>query len=82
MDLYRQKSKSIPQKIVIHIIEILLLWLSYWILFQSGGNWVENHLCISNTGSAFDRRMIIFLFNITIFFRLAYMMIFISTLLK
>jgi protein-S-isoprenylcysteine O-methyltransferase Ste14 len=77
MDLYGQKSKSIPQKIVIHIVEILLLWLSYWILFQSGGNWVENHLCISNAGSAFDRRMIILLFNIIIFFRLAYMMIFI-----
>jgi protein-S-isoprenylcysteine O-methyltransferase Ste14 len=77
MDLYGQKSKSIPQKIVIHIVEILLLWLSYWILFQSGGNWVENHLCFSNAGSAFDRRMIILLFNIIIFFRLAYMMIFI-----
>jgi hypothetical protein len=48
MDLYGQKSKSIPQKIVIHLIEILLLWLSYWILFQSGGTWVENHLSIHN----------------------------------
>ena len=26
MDLYGQKSKSIPQKITIHLIEILLLW--------------------------------------------------------
>jgi len=76
MDLYGQKSKSIPQKIVIHLIEILLLWLSYWILFQNGGTWVENHLNINNAVGNTDRRIIIFIFNIIIFFRLAYMMIF------
>jgi protein-S-isoprenylcysteine O-methyltransferase Ste14 len=76
MDLYGQKSKSIPQKIIIHLIEIILLWLSYWILFQNGGIWVENHLGITNSNGNIDRRVIIFLFNITIFVRLAYMMIF------
>jgi len=76
MDLYGQKSKSIPQKIVIHLIEIILLWLSYWILFQNGGIWVENHLGITNSNGNIDRRVIIFLFNIIIFVRLAYMMIF------
>ena len=77
MDLYGQKSKSIPQKIVIHFIEILLLWLSYWILFQSGGAWVEKHFNINNSIGNIDRRMIIFVFNIIIFIRLTYMMIFI-----
>jgi protein-S-isoprenylcysteine O-methyltransferase Ste14 len=77
MDLYGQKSKSIPQKIVIHFIEILLLWLSYWILFQSGGAWVANHLSINNSVENIDRRIVIFIFNIIIFIRLAYMMIFI-----
>lgn len=76
MDLYGQKSKSIPQKIVIHLIEILLLWLSYWILFQRGGTWIENHLGITNAVDNVDRRIIIFAFNIIIFIRLAYMMIF------
>lgn len=76
MDLYGQKSKSIPQKIVIHIIEILLLWLSFWILFQNGGAWFESHLNIQNAVGPVDRRIIIFIFNIIIFFRLAYMMIF------
>lgn len=76
MDLYEQKSKSIPQKIVIHFIEILLLGLSYWILFQNGGNWVEEHIGISNAGTTSDRRIIIFVFHIVIFLRLAYMMIF------
>jgi len=76
MDLYGQKSKSVPQKVVIHLIEILLLWLSYWILFQSGGSWVENHLGITNSVERTARRNIIFVFNIIIFIRLAYMMIF------
>lgn len=76
MDLYGQKSKSIPQKIVIHVIEISLLWLSYFILFQKGGTWVETHLHIHNSSGNIDRRVIIFAFNLIIFLRLAYMMIF------
>lgn len=77
MDLYGQKSKSIPQKLVIHLIEIILLWISYWILFQNGGAWVENNIGINNAEGNVDRRSIIFIFNLIIFFRLAYMMIFI-----
>ncbi len=77
MDLYRQKDKSIPQKIMIHFIEVILLWLSYWILFQSGGDWIENHLVIENSNGNVDRRIIIFIFHIIIFIRLSYMMIFI-----
>lgn len=76
MELYGQKSKSIPQKIIIHLIEILFLWLSYWILFQKGGNWCNNHLHIHNAATGFDRRVIIFVFNIVTFFRLAYMTFF------
>ena len=75
MDLYGQKSKSISQKIAIHLLEILILWLSYWILFQSGGAWIEKHLQIHNATANTDRRIIIFTFNLIIFFRLAYMMI-------
>lgn len=75
MDLYGQKSKSIPQKIIIHLIEIFILWLSYWILFQSDGAWFEEHLHIHNATENIDRRIIIFIFNIIVFFRLAYMMI-------
>lgn len=73
MDLYGQKSKSIPQKILIHLIEILLLWLSYWILFQNGGDWINRHFNIYNADENTDRRIIIFVFNILIFLRLAYM---------
>lgn len=77
MDLYGKKSKSIPQKLVIHLIEIILIWLSYWILFQNGGAWVEINTGIHNADGNVDRRSIIFIFNLIIFFRLAYMMIFI-----
>lgn len=75
MELYGQKSKSIPQKVVIHLIEILILWLSYLILFQNGGAWIEKHLHIHNATENIDRRIIIFIFNVIIFSRLAYMMI-------
>lgn len=76
MDLYGQYDKSIPQKIAIHIFELLLLWLSYWILFQQGGAWCERYLHIHNATGATGRRVIIFAFNIIIFLRLAYTMIF------
>lgn len=76
MDLYGEKSKSIPQKIVIHLIELLLLWLSYWILFQTGGPWVQEHLKIDNAAAVMERRWIVFIFNCVIFLRLAYMMVF------
>lgn len=76
MDLYGQKSKSIPQKIVIHILEIIFLCLSFWILFQSGGEWVENTLHIHNASGNTTRRTVLFSFNIIVFLRLAYMMFF------
>ena len=75
MELYGQTSKSIPQKITIHVIEIMILWLSYWILFQSGGAWFEKNFHIHNATGNIDRRIIIFIFNILIFFRIAYTMI-------
>jgi protein-S-isoprenylcysteine O-methyltransferase Ste14 len=74
MDLYSQKSKSIPQKIIIHLLEIFFLWLSYWILFLRGGDFIQNKLGIYNAANAITRREIIFVFNIIIFLRLAFMM--------
>lgn len=76
MELYGQKSKNITQKILINLIEIFLLWISYWILFQSGGEWLEDNLNIQNAAGLYDRRMLIFLFNIITFLRIAYSMVF------
>ncbi|MBS1681493.1 MAG: DUF1295 domain-containing protein [Bacteroidetes bacterium] len=75
MELYGQHSKSIPQKVIIHVLEILLLWLSFWILFQNGGNRIESIFSITNSSEQVYRRIIIFVFNIITFFRLSYMMI-------
>lgn len=75
MELYGQQSKSISQKMTIHVLEILLLWLSFWILFQDGGTWIENNLHIHNSTEFTNRRIIIFIFCIITFFRFAFMMI-------
>jgi len=74
MELYGQESKSIPQKVVIHVIEILLLGSSFWILFGSGGNWAESKLHIPNATEGLERRVVIFVFHIITFLRLGYMM--------
>ena len=75
MELYGRQSRSIPQKIIIHLLEILLLWLSFWILFQNGGTWIESKFKITNSSEQINRRIIIFAFNIVTFGRLAFMMI-------
>lgn len=76
MNLYGAYDKSMPQKIVIHIFEILFLWISYWFLFQDGGSWVQAHLYIHNNTGINIRRKIIFIFNIIIFLRMGFMMFF------
>jgi steroid 5-alpha reductase family enzyme len=45
-------------------------------LFGEGGNWCENYLHIPNATEGFDRRAIIFSFNMITFLRFAYMMFF------
>ncbi|GGG99879.1 hypothetical protein GCM10007415_39650 [Parapedobacter pyrenivorans] len=75
MELYGQQSSSVPQKVVIHLIEALLLWLSFWILFQEGGAWIAGKLATPNAEEQVDRRILIFTFNIVTFARLGYMMI-------
>lgn len=76
MDLYGQTSKSIPQKIVLHVTELIFIWLSYWILFQQGADWCTTHLHIANSGGGMGRRVIIFSFTLIIFFRMVFMMFF------
>ena len=75
MDLYGQKSKSIPQKILIHLIEIILLWLSYRILFRQEGDWIAGKLHWTNAANSEPRRWLIFIFIVITFFRLSLMML-------
>lgn len=73
MDLYGQKEKSIPQKIVIITIEILLLWVSYRILFVSS-NQILTWLGIAQVTAAMERKVMIFTFSCIVFLRMAFMM--------
>ncbi len=75
MDLYGQHSKSIPQKLTIHILAVLLLWLSYWILFQHGGTWIEDTFHLHNASGYTERRIAIFTFSVITLLRFSYMMI-------
>jgi steroid 5-alpha reductase family enzyme len=76
MELYGQKSKSIPQKIIIHLLEIAFIYFSYRILFGSTGNFIQDKLHIHNATNGTGRREVIFAFNIIVFFRIAFMMFF------
>ena len=76
MQLYGETDKSIPQKTVLHLIEIALLVLSWWILFGRGGAWCEEHLHIRNATGHDGRRIVIFVFNVIVFLRIGYAMVF------
>lgn len=76
MELYGVQDKSIPQKIIINLLEIFIIWFSYWLLFQEGGSWLQSNFNIHNATGSHNRRSIIFIFNIIIFLRIGYMMLF------
>lgn len=76
MDLYGQTSKSLPQKFIIQAIEIILIGVSWWILFGQGGAWCESHLNIQNELGGENRRIIVLTFSIIIFVRIGYLMFF------
>ncbi|MEO9258623.1 MAG: DUF1295 domain-containing protein [Crocinitomicaceae bacterium] len=76
MDLYSQKSKSIPQKIVIITLELIMLWMSYEILFRSGADFMFKYFNIDVNVINTERRFIIYLFCIIIFIRLSFMMLY------
>lgn len=76
MDLYGQKEKSIPQKIVIITIELLLLWISYWILFENGGDKILAWLGMGEVTGLMVRRVIIFTFSCIVFLRMGFMMLY------
>ncbi len=76
MELYGEKSKSIPQKTVILLLEILILVLSYWILFKGGGEVILKKLGITPLQGNHESRVIIFTFSIIVFIRITFTMIY------
>lgn len=73
--MYGQESQSIPQKILIHLLELGLLGLAYWLLFLRGGDVVEARLGIHNAELTYGRRILIYLFHLIIFVRMSFMML-------
>ncbi len=72
MDLYSHKSKSIPQKITIVVLELLLLYVSYWILFLNGGTVLLNKIGIDESPGNLAVRTVIFVFSIIVFIRITF----------
>ena len=68
MDLYNKKDKSVPQKVIILFLELLILGVSYWILFSGG------YLKIFPSSGPIHgneiRHLILFVFNIIVFLRM------------
>jgi len=76
MDLYGQQDKSIPQKIIIISLEVVFLFISYWILFQDSSDSLLYKIGIGSTITPIIRRIIIFLFSVVVFFRMTFMMVY------
>lgn len=76
MELYGKKSRSLPQKVTIVVIELLLLYLSYWILFQNGGLILLSTMHMETTVGSHLARSITFLFSLVVFARMTFMMFF------
>lgn len=73
MDLYSKKSKSIPQKTTIVVLEILMMYFSYWILFKNGGSIMLNKIGINESMGDLTIRILIFIFSIIVFIRMTFM---------
>lgn len=72
MDLYSQHSKSIPQKITIVAIELLLLYFSYWILFKEGGVVLLDKVGVEAIPGNLYSRIILFTFSVIVFLRITF----------
>ncbi len=68
MDLYGKEDKSIPQKIVLTVLEIVILVFSYWILFDKGYSVIFS-AGRENAGNE-TRHLILFVFNCIVFARI------------
>lgn len=76
MELYGKKSSSIPQKVVIISLEIILLFLSWWILFQSGGKIILGWIGITVSSGNLITREIIFVFSLIVFARMSFTLVY------
>lgn len=76
MDMYGQQNKSIPQKITIFILEMVLLWVAYQIMFGMWNSLVSGWIGTDVENQSFTRKVIVFIFSLIVFFRINAMMFF------
>lgn len=76
MNLYGEKSQSLPQKTTICVIELALLCVAYAILFGSFGATIYQFLSFTIPNGNRVRNEINFLFSLVTFLRFAFMMFF------
>lgn len=74
MDLYSTKGNSLPQKLLISVIELGLITLSAYIMFSAGANWFTGLPGFSVISETPTRRWIILIFSIITLARFAFMM--------
>ncbi len=70
MDLYGQTSKSIPQKAVLVFLEIIIICVSYWILFGNGYQKLTSWFSETEVTGNNLRHLLLFIFNCIVFLRL------------
>lgn len=70
MDMYGQKSKSIPQKLIMTVLQVLMVAGGGWILFGGGFDWIYSKFGYSYTEGNWNRRMVLMLFNGILFIRM------------
>lgn len=68
MDLYSKKDGSLPQKVILTLLELIILTISYWILFCGGYNIIFSLQAHAKDNET--RHLIIFIFNIIVFLRI------------
>ena len=68
--MYGKTSRSIPQKVLIIILETLILWASYYILFQGGFQQLAVIFHWNVTAGDMTRRIVLFVFNCVVYVRM------------
>ena len=76
MELYKSYSNSIPQKVVIVLLEILFLVIAYKILFDTWGAIVYSWLSLPAPVGNETRNVVNFIFSCIVFLRFSFMMFF------
>lgn len=74
MELYGSNARSLPQKLVVFLLELVWMWLAGWILFQQGGTVILGWFGMTAVPGVLLRREILYAFNLIVFVRLSFMM--------